>query len=70
MTGAIEKFVMRFKNALQSALAKLLVREKTKHVEDLLPNNQSPGLSSQQILANLPFFYDFYLFSNNMVIKN
>jgi len=45
MTGPAENYLMRSKNALQSALAKLLVREKVKRIEDLLPNNQNPGLS-------------------------
>lgn len=50
MTGAAEKFLMRSKNALQSALAKLLVREKINHVEDLLPNKQSPVCSKPRYI--------------------
>lgn len=42
--GDAEKFVMRRKDAMQSSLAKLLVRKKVKNVDDLVAIYQPPGL--------------------------
>lgn len=36
--GPVEKYVIRHKEALESALAKACVKRKVKSVEDLLPN--------------------------------
>ncbi|XP_008793270.2 28S rRNA (cytosine-C(5))-methyltransferase isoform X1 [Phoenix dactylifera] len=45
MTGDVEKFLMRHKDALQAALAQLCSTQKFKHVEDLLLKNQNPVIS-------------------------
>lgn len=45
MSGPVEKFLMFRKNELQSALAKLYVKEKVKSVESLLLEYQTPGIS-------------------------
>ncbi|KAH7681916.1 16S rRNA (cytosine(967)-C(5))-methyltransferase protein [Dioscorea alata] len=42
MSGPVEKFLMLRKNELQSALAKLYVKEKVKSVENLLLKYQTP----------------------------
>ncbi|KAM0944768.1 putative 16S rRNA (cytosine(967)-C(5))-methyltransferase [Dioscorea sansibarensis] len=42
MSGPVEKFLILRKNELQSALAKLYVREKVKSVENLLTKYQTP----------------------------
>ncbi|KAJ0977911.1 hypothetical protein J5N97_013385 [Dioscorea zingiberensis] len=42
MSGPVEKFLMLHKNELQSALAKLYVREKVKSIENLLLMYQTP----------------------------
>ncbi|KAL8166508.1 hypothetical protein V2J09_008007 [Rumex salicifolius] len=43
--GVAEKFLLLKKTALQSALARILVRKKVKRVEDLLALDQSPDVS-------------------------
>ncbi|KAJ4830158.1 putative 28S rRNA (cytosine-C(5))-methyltransferase [Turnera subulata] len=46
VSGDAEKFLMRRKDAIQSALAKLLVRKKAKNVDDLVALYQPPGTYS------------------------
>ncbi|KAG6672562.1 hypothetical protein I3842_16G064000 [Carya illinoinensis] len=45
LVGDAEKFLMQWKDALQLALARLLVKEKVKTVEDLVNLNQIPEVS-------------------------
>lgn len=42
-TGDAEKFLLRRKDALQAALARLLVKKKVKSVEELIALDQTPG---------------------------
>ncbi|KAJ6842259.1 putative 28S rRNA (cytosine-C(5))-methyltransferase [Iris pallida] len=50
MTGTVEKFLMNLKDALQATLAKLLVRENAKSVEDLLRHNQNPAVNKPRYI--------------------
>ncbi|KAF8369461.1 hypothetical protein HHK36_032521 [Tetracentron sinense] len=50
--GAAEKFILLRKDALQSALAQLLVKKKVKRTEDLLLHYQTPELASHGILGS------------------
>lgn len=43
-TGDAEKFLLRRKDALQAALARLLVKKKVKSVEELIALDQTPGV--------------------------
>lgn len=44
-TGDAEKFLLRRKDALQAALARLLVKKKVKSVEELIALDQTPDIS-------------------------
>lgn len=59
---------MHWKDALQLALARLLVKEKVKTAEDLVNLHQIPGLYLCMSVYSLcsSFFYFFYFFIFSM----